>query len=51
MGKEQEGVLKYKGGKKDGEDEENGTAGGGVGDIEVQGNDYEKQFKLLGFTD
>ncbi|TNV73932.1 hypothetical protein FGO68_gene16167 [Halteria grandinella] len=50
VGKENEGVLKYKGGKKDGDEDENATQGGGVGDVQVQG-DYERQFKLLGFTD
>jgi hypothetical protein len=43
VGKEQEGVLKYKG-NKDGAngDDENTTQGGGLGDVQVQSSDYEK---------
>jgi len=48
VGKEHEHVLKYKGGG--GSQETKKDEDGGLG-VEVQGSDYEKQFKLLGFTE
>jgi ATP-dependent DNA helicase 2 subunit 2 len=55
VGKEHEGVLKYKpGGGKSSQDNDatpDGDEANGHLGVQVQGADYEKQFKLLGFTD
>ena len=48
VGKEHEHALKYKGNKN--ETPEDNEDGGSLG-VQVQGADYEKQFKLLGFTE
>jgi len=52
VGKEHEHVLKYKpgGGSQETKKKKDEASQEGLG-VEVQGSDYEKQFKLLGFTD